>query len=152
MSKTASDYGTKERHARGKVVVRAVAPGPGYATTDAAMDLHVTVLDQLYEQGRLGDNDDAKRRFEAGEWLMKCYVSAGLNQSVTMRYSPLGREGGEDMSDAQAWNRKTFNEALRAMGMYSRIVSGAVIGGVYRPSEHEQLLDGLDRLADFRGM
>jgi hypothetical protein len=151
-ARSESDYGTPERRRRGHVVVRPVEPGPGYATVDAAMDMHATVLDMLYAKGKLGGGDTAKRRFEAGEWLLACFTRAGLNPSTTMRYSPLGREGGEDISDMQAWNRRAYNEALRAMGVYAQPVAAAVVYGQYRDAVHDMLCGGLDLLADFRGL
>lgn len=147
-----SDLGTKERWRRGRIVVRPVAPGAGYATTNAAMDLEATVLDMLWQRGKLGDADTAKRRFEAGEWLLSCFHKAGLSQSVTMRYSPLGRAGDGDMSDSQAWNRRAYNEALRALGVHGQAVAAAVVHGDYVDAIHDMLCDGLDMLADFRGM
>lgn len=150
--RTTSDYGTKERHSRGRVVVRPVSPGPGYATTDAAMDLHATALDEAHERGWLGTDKDGTRRYDAGLRLMHLYDRAGLNPSVVASYKPAGFDGGEEMSDAQAWNRDALNGWLRHMGMYARAVVALVIDGEIRPTDRDAVLAGLDKLADGLGL
>lgn len=149
-----SDLGTKERWRRGRIVVRPVAlrEGAGYATTNAAMDLYATALDEAHEREWLGEGKDGTRRYDAGLRLLHLYDRAGIHPSVVASYKPTGFDGGEEMSDAQAWNREAYNGWLRHMGMYARAVVALVIDGEIRPTDRDAVLAGLDKLADGLGL
>lgn len=65
-------------------------------------------LDILYRTDKLGREDDARRRYNAGMWLRHLYLKTHRTKGVGS-YSPTHGGGGE-MSDVQAWNFKCYQD------------------------------------------
>lgn len=109
------------------------------------------VLDKLRDNGSFGRDQHGERRFNAAEWLKFCFHRAGLDPAVSMTYDVMGRDRGE-MSQAQAWNRKCFNDTLREMGSSAAILTAVCCHDEHPGKRLQDLLDGLDKLARHRGM
>lgn len=142
------DNGPPERWQHDRPRVRAMKIGSGKATEDVISVEHPTPIDKLYETGLLGGGKRAVSRYEAGLWIMWCRGAAGLEPRLTASYGPPG--GYEEITDAQAWNRRAFNDATREMGASSRAVLN-LIEGRYDQTALAEIKDGLDRLAKMRG-
>lgn len=151
MTSQHSDFGTRERHKHARIEVRPVEPGPGMATVDAAYVVEPSELHRALERGHLGAEPASKRRFEAGMWLQRCYAGAGLNRRITGSFDPTSA-GGASFSETQEWNERAYREAVRAIPPRLRdLVLDVVIhdNAVRNPA---RLQDGLDKLAEFRGI
>ena len=142
------DNGPPERWQHDRPRVRAMKIGSGRATEDVISVEHPTQIDKLYETGMLGGGKRAVSRYEAGLWLMRCRGAAGLEPRLTASYGPPG--GHEEITDAQAWSRRMFNDAVRGMGASSRAILN-LIDDRSDPAALDEIKDGLDRLAKMRG-
>ncbi len=101
------------------------------------------LLDKLLEGGELGKMDIAKRRHDTGIRLRALHIRTHP-ESLGMRYETTQKDKGE-MSDAMAWNKKAYQDALRYLGMYARSVQ-AVCCYDAKQSDYRAVIDGLDRL------
>lgn len=110
------------------------------------------LLDTLRNAGRLGEGDDLTRRFSAGIWLRALFDRAGLRDKVGMSFEPPVQGKGE-MTDAQAWNRRCWNETMREMGVYAFLLLRVCVFDELPHSYSLRHLErALDRLADHRGL
>lgn len=160
------DYGTPEL--RSKHDYRIVTPPVDPIAGDTAVLIEDgCLIDRLLRREKLGPLDaDGKpleataKRHTAGTWLRELYDRAGMRKRSTMAYSAFGMGGGDRensaaMTDAEAWNHRCFNETMRDLGRYQYVVYSVCVddafpkGGRYKLSE---LLFGLDKLADLRGI
>jgi hypothetical protein len=150
ISRSSRDNGSPERWQHDRPVVRSMKMGSGKATEDVIAVEHPTDLDRLHNTGQLHiDVQASQRLLDAGLWLARCRGAAGLNARVCASYEVLG--GIEDMSDDQAWNRRAYNDAMKAMGVAARAVE-ATVEGKYVPALKYTLIEGLELLAKHRGI
>jgi hypothetical protein len=114
-----------------------------------------TAIDVAHRQGWLGPDgsDEAKWRLEAGLWLRRTYERAGLRQRESGSYQPRS-EGAAEISDAEAWNLKVYNEAPAVVGTatWPRLRAFIVDDAAPPPQGRAEILAGLDRLACHRGL
>lgn len=111
-------------------------------------------LDRLYRTGRLGLDEDAKRRYDAGMELRELYFSAGVHRRTTSSYQPFGTRGGGDVSDHEAKKRKELRDTMRALPYLASLVLQDTCWFDHPPkcpTGWAILVDALDRLADQRG-
>lgn len=141
------DRGTAERAAR-----RGGLVPEDRARTDAPLALRARydgVLDWLWDRGLLGSGKEGRRRHAAGMWLRDLHCIIHRERMIS-NYDGLGRDQSE-MSDAQAWNFKCYQETLRAMGRQAVVLLQVCADD--RPPRNILLLrQALDALARHRGM
>ncbi len=121
-----SDHGTRERaqHDDLKLVVVDRTMRDEIVATRAEIAAP-TALHRMRDNGLLGKGDAAERRFRAGEWLLNLYTRTHPSEGVS-DYQVIGRDTGE-MSEAQAWNFRCWQETLRALEPWQWHVLGAII-------------------------
>jgi hypothetical protein len=118
-------------------------------------EAHECMIDRM--QAFLGrDPKDRSRRYSAALWLRECHHSAGRTPRQSMRFEQ-GDGGTNDLTEAQIWNGKAYDEAMRAMGRFAARVQAIVVyDAIIRPGDLETtvgtLKDGLDKLAKHRGI
>jgi len=127
----------------------------GIVTAEALRKPAECLLDELLTLGQLGKDDIAKRRHEAGMWLRELYhEKAQLPFRSTGHYGE-GRGGNtdraDDMPEHVAWNRAVFNDTMRALPRHGQMLAKVCCHD--EPYARMDLVrEGLDRLADHRGM
>ena len=91
-------------------------------------------------------------RREAGLWLRQLFAKTGLQPRVSGHYG-IGSHGQEEMSDAEAWNRKCFTDMWREIGRGNADILAAVVCYEQIPAGVGplKLIQALDALARWRG-
>jgi hypothetical protein len=148
----AIDFGTPERARQGTGLVRDTRSfeSDGRQMPRAGMRAYAEcALDALLLRGALGDGEVASRRHKAGEWLRTLYLLTHPTRTA-MRWETGGRDQAE-MSDRMAWNLKCLADTYRAMGRWRAVVE-AVCCDDRGVVDIKALQDGLDLLADYRGI
>lgn len=150
-----ADYGTPERHKRGRITVTDLRVVSDDLDGRASMNVEVTVFDRMLHDGRLGRKGtrDYARRREAGEWLHKVYHGAGLHQRTTASYNPTQIRGAGEMSDREAWNRRCHRDMWKEIPeIYADILDALICHDQDVGADLDEAVRcALDELAAWRG-
>lgn len=149
-----NDYGPAWRYQHGNIIPREDGIDPRGDRVVHSREAFDCPLDKLFATGRLGGGDKAGRRYNAGIWLRSLFLTAGIAPRVGMAYNVLGSRNGGGDSEAQDWNRKCYNDTLRDLRKWSMVLQSVCCYDNYPRSAgmSELLIEGLDALADLRGM
>ena len=112
-----------------------------------------TQLDFLFYHGFLGQDDNGKRRYDAGLWLYQLYNKTHPSEGVMSYHDVNQRE--HEMSDAMAWNLKCYNETSKDLKTHWKTLYQCCCLGRYtitRSGAVSKLRAALDGLADLRGI
>jgi hypothetical protein len=155
----------KRRIEAGELVVcDAAQTEGGIVTARAVRRVDACLVDALHERRMLdrdGDGrmdtqaakDEGARRHEAGVWLRTLYIEkAGLTPGMSYRFDACGGMG--ELTDDMAWNRKCFNDTMRALPKYGELLTNAIChdDAASALQDMGRLCVALTALADHRGM
>lgn len=125
-------YCTKERmnHGREMVIEARDRGTAGNVIMTGQTELQECALDVLYRRGKLCRPDQDKRiardRYNAGMWLRELYVETHPTDGVcaySVRIDGLSNSGsGYEMSDAEAWNLKAYQDTAKDLRSVWRIL------------------------------
>jgi hypothetical protein len=129
---------------------RAVSEG-GVVTSTGTFNRLQCPLDVLREHGHLGDEEQTKRRFEAGEALFELFNNAGIQGKTTATWNSAGGGGIREQDDHQAEDEMRYHRAIRLLGEHKALVMAVCVQHIAparRKSVIAALNDGLDKLSD----
>lgn len=140
------------RHGHVQRERRATEVGKG-GDTIAAVERAPLVLDALYEEGALGQGDQAWVRHAAALWLHEAFHKAGLAENVTAEYEVKGRENKRRFEDARRWNEGAYLDTVKAMKGFGAVLTRVCCHDA-RPHHDDvaELRMALDALAEHRGI
>lgn len=139
-------YATPERRQKGNVVAEETMKAGVYR--ERAKD--ECALDVMLEKGRLGWEELAMRRYDAGLWLKKLHLKVYRSDGVAW-YSEWASRASGEMPDQVAWNWKCWCDTGRAMaGHWAHLYSVCILNKEPIPEYWQATIDALDALADHR--
>jgi hypothetical protein len=158
------DCGNEWRHQHGSLSAVDVRIDERGDRAIGVREEHECLLDYMAQMGWLmmsyeNQREPMQRRLDAGLWLRECFHKAGLSPSGSVNYeqksaeNAMGAQLSSSMSEAEAWNRACFRDTMRDLPEFARILSRVCCHDeMPRRGEFKLLRDGLDRLADLRGL
>lgn len=124
-------YCTPERMRHGReLVIEARDRGTaGNVIATGQKELQECALDVLYRRGKLGPNDVARDRYNAGMWLRELYVETHPSAIASYSVKLEGLSGQverpiseKDIGDTEDWNFKCYQDTARDLKSVWRIL------------------------------
>lgn len=111
------------RHGREMVITVRDRGSAGNVISKGHRELQECALDVLYRNGRLGPAKLARERFNAGYWLRQLYLKTHPSAGVGAYSIKVETVSGEpEMTEAEAWNFRCYQDTAREMGRHWRIL------------------------------
>jgi len=156
-----TDIGTAERELkdRAKMVTTLEAdPKTGRTEMRTVAQRAAHAIDRMFEAGLLRsekeqDGEAARRRHEAGTWLLNLWDKCGFDTATICAYGrATGRgEMSDEADEALTWNRRCWRDTMIEAGN-SKLLRALVMEDNLQRWSAEDIRVALDALADHRGM